>query len=132
MKKANCTSLCILAIILFTPTFLSPLFSKPLTLENIKPKDAYFKIDIYPNIPEESTGSWFAISYYKDWGQAQCSAPGNDCHLYDWFTWWIKPVDKVTPPPNGWTTYYGQGEIPKYVWGMGKYMYPLKLNKSKK
>ncbi len=90
------------------------------------PEGANWRIDIYPGAPN-CTMDWYEVSRYYDdkgyalWGQGQCRLPGDECHCYDWVTWWFGIV-WVPDPPEGWESIYGTNEyFPTYNPITGKY-----------
>jgi hypothetical protein len=70
------------------------------------PHGAYWRIDHYNGTPESARGHWMEVGVYPseggDWGQGQCVQGGNECHLYDYVTWWAAGIT-VPSPGNGYT-----------------------------
>lgn len=70
------------------------------------PNGAYWRIDRNNSSPASARGKWEELGVYSnddgDWGQGQCVPGGNECHLYDFVTWWL-PGIVVPDPGNGYT-----------------------------
>lgn len=100
-----------------------------------RPDGSSFRVDRWSGTPMESTGTWQEMSHYKDaygnsvWGQSQCYGSGTDCHLYDWFTWWMpelitEPALPPNPPGEGsFTSEYPANTPVGYNSSTGEYLY---------
>jgi len=70
------------------------------------PKGASWKLYPYDGAPGQ-LGHWERISVHYDklgelaWGENQCRPGGDECHLWDWVTWWFPIISPEPPGPSG-------------------------------
>jgi|GEM_PF-2920584 len=93
------------------------------------PAGAYFRIDRHNATPAQHTGEWIEMSYLPgqdgDWGQGQCQPSSkNECHLWDWVTWWNLGAAPPAPGSGFTPVEYGSALFPAgYNPSTGEYYY---------
>jgi len=91
------------------------------------PCDANYRIDRHDATPASETGHWTEVGVYEggQWGQGQCQPSSkNECHLWDWVTWWEGLASPPVPGPGFTPVEYGSAIFPVgYNPGTGVYYY---------